>query len=247
MAHQALLLAATDRIVTGTGIANVWSRHPASLEGGSALLGAAYPGRFIAGHRHQPRPDGGLERADLRRSHWPAWPAISTPCRRRPSNAPPGQLARAPRAGSPASAHAGPGPGARRRSAPLLRAASRTLRWPAPPWDRTSSSSLSRRWCWPPIPPRPAASPAPTWTCYLRLPNYVNNLKRLGFTDDDVADGGSDRLVDAVVAWGDEEAILARVRDHLDGGADHVLIQPLGALDTALLQLTELAPVLVGV
>jgi probable F420-dependent oxidoreductase len=62
---------------------------------------------------------------------------------------------------------------------------------------------------------------------YLRAPNYVNNLKRLGFTDDDVADGGSDRLVDAIVAWGDEDAIVRRVRDHLDAGADHVAVQVL--------------------
>ncbi len=60
---------------------------------------------------------------------------------------------------------------------------------------------------------------------YLGLPNYVNNWKRLGFTDDDTADGGSDRLVDGLVAWGDEEAIAARVQDHVDAGADHVCLQ----------------------
>ncbi|HEX2851253.1 MAG TPA: LLM class F420-dependent oxidoreductase [Acidimicrobiales bacterium] len=64
---------------------------------------------------------------------------------------------------------------------------------------------------------------------YLRLPNYVNNLRRLGFSEDDIAGEGSDRLVDAIVAWGDEEAIAARVRGHLDAGADHVCIQVLGA------------------
>jgi probable F420-dependent oxidoreductase len=63
---------------------------------------------------------------------------------------------------------------------------------------------------------------------YLGLPNYVNNWKRLGYTDDDVADGGSDRLVDALVAWGDEEAIRARVQAHRDAGADHVCIQVVG-------------------
>jgi probable F420-dependent oxidoreductase len=60
---------------------------------------------------------------------------------------------------------------------------------------------------------------------YLQLPNYTNNLKRLGFTDDDFADGGSDRLIDSVIAWGDEEAIARRVQDHFDAGADHVCIQ----------------------
>jgi len=60
---------------------------------------------------------------------------------------------------------------------------------------------------------------------YLQLPNYVNNLRDLGFADPDFADGGSDRLVDAIVAWGDEAAIAARVRAHHDAGADHVAVQ----------------------
>jgi hypothetical protein len=81
---------------------------------------------------------------------------------------------------------------------------------------------------------------------YLRLPNYVNNLLALGFTDQDIADGGSDRLVDAVVAWGDESAVAARVGELLDSGADHVVVQPLGDVDEALAQLEALAPALVG-
>lgn len=64
---------------------------------------------------------------------------------------------------------------------------------------------------------------------YLGLPNYQNNLRWLGFGDDDFANGGSDRLVDAIVAWGSDEAIRARVKAHLDAGADHVCIQPLRA------------------
>lgn len=62
-------------------------------------------------------------------------------------------------------------------------------------------------------------------TGYLALPNYTNNLRRLGFGDDDLAGRGSDRLVDGVVAWGDEEAVAARVREHHDAGADHVCLQ----------------------
>jgi probable F420-dependent oxidoreductase len=61
---------------------------------------------------------------------------------------------------------------------------------------------------------------------YTTLPNYQNNLRELGFGDADFAGGGSDRLVDAIVAWGDEKAIAARVRAHHDAGADHVCIQP---------------------
>ena len=53
---------------------------------------------------------------------------------------------------------------------------------------------------------------------YIRLPNYVNNLKNYGFTDEDFADGGSDRLVDELVVWGDVDAVTARVKEHLDAG-----------------------------
>jgi probable F420-dependent oxidoreductase len=80
---------------------------------------------------------------------------------------------------------------------------------------------------------------------YLRLPNYVNNLRELGFDDADFADRGSERLVDAIVAWGDEEAIAARVREHLDAGADHVAIQAYAENGKAALeQLERLAPAL---
>lgn len=63
---------------------------------------------------------------------------------------------------------------------------------------------------------------------YLRAPNYLNNLRRLGFGDDDFADGGSDRLVDAIVATGDVAAVVDRVQGHFDAGASHVCVQVLG-------------------
>ena len=83
---------------------------------------------------------------------------------------------------------------------------------------------------------------------YLALPNYANNWKRHGFTDDDIADGGSDRLVDALIGWGDEAAIAARVQQHRDAGADHVCVQVLTS-DPRALPVAEwrtLAPVLLG-
>ncbi len=64
---------------------------------------------------------------------------------------------------------------------------------------------------------------------YLGLPNYVNNWKRLGFGDADFAGGGSDRLVDSVIAWGDEKAIRARLDEHWQAGADHICVQAIGA------------------
>ena len=81
---------------------------------------------------------------------------------------------------------------------------------------------------------------------YLGLPNYVNNWKRAGFTADDVAGGGSDRLVDALVARGPAEHVVSRLREHLDAGADHVCLQVLGspAMDMPLRAWRELAAAL---
>jgi probable F420-dependent oxidoreductase len=62
---------------------------------------------------------------------------------------------------------------------------------------------------------------------YTRLPNYQRNLRDFGFEDDDFVDGGSDRLVDALIAWGDETQIRARIDEHFAAGADHVCIQAL--------------------
>jgi probable F420-dependent oxidoreductase len=79
--------------------------------------------------------------------------------------------------------------------------------------DPTEAREMARRFC----------------SIYLGLPNYTNNLRRLGYTDDDLTAPGSDRLVDAIVAWGTVDDIAARVRAHLDAGADHVCLQVVGA------------------
>jgi probable F420-dependent oxidoreductase len=63
---------------------------------------------------------------------------------------------------------------------------------------------------------------------YLQLSNYTSNLLRFGFTEADIADGGSDRLIDAVIPHGSAEQIAEAVQAHLDAGADHVCLQPLG-------------------
>jgi probable F420-dependent oxidoreductase len=76
---------------------------------------------------------------------------------------------------------------------------------------------------------------------YLNLSNYLNNWKRLGFTDDDVSKPGSDKLIDAVVAHGTADDVAKRLNEHLESGADHVAIQVLGGWDKLLPTLTELA------
>ena len=80
---------------------------------------------------------------------------------------------------------------------------------------------------------------------YLSLPNYSNNLRRLGFGEDDLAGGGSDRLVDAVVAWGDADDIAGRVRQHFGAGANHVCVQVIAPAESfPLTAYRELAPTL---
>ncbi len=76
---------------------------------------------------------------------------------------------------------------------------------------------------------------------YLNLSNYLNNWKRLGFTDDDIAKPGSDRLIDAVVAHGTPDDIAKQLNEHVAAGADHVAIQVLGGWDNLLPTLKELA------
>ena len=76
---------------------------------------------------------------------------------------------------------------------------------------------------------------------YLNLNNYLNSWKRLGFTDSDVAKPGSGELVDAVVAYGTVDAIAARLKQHLDAGADHVPVQVLTSPEKLVPALTELA------
>ena len=90
--------------------------------------------------------------------------------------------------------------------------------------------------------------PAKKAARYLQLENYANNWRRLGFTADDLSGGGSERFIDANVAWGDEKAIRVRIQEHWDAGADHVCIQPIRLdgeqqkLDERVLKLLAPAP-----
>lgn len=81
---------------------------------------------------------------------------------------------------------------------------------------------------------------------YLGLRNYAGNLKRFGFTDHDLADGGSDRLIDAVVPHGTAEEIAEVVAEHLAAGADHVCLQPVGVKGIPRAQWSALARALIA-
>lgn len=96
-------------------------------------------------------------------------------------------------------------------------------------------------------PPSARATARKHTAIYVGLPNYTNNLRDLGFADEDFLDAGSDRLVDAIVAWGDQDTIVRRVAAMRDAGADHVCVQvirPDDELPRA--DWRDLAPALLG-
>ena len=243
-AHQSVLVAATRQIATGTGIANVWARHPAAMEGGGATLGAAYPGRFVLG---------------IGVSHAPAVQR-SGQVYARPLQHMIGYLDGMDAAAAAVPATGVPVPRILAALRPNMLALARDRADGAHPYFVPVTHTRIARDALGPdkllIPEQAVVVHTDADEArriardhmrgYLQLPNYVNNLKYLGFGEDDLSAGGSDRLVDAIVAWGDATAVARRVREHLDEGADHVLLQPLGDLDQALRQLESLAPAVLG-
>jgi probable F420-dependent oxidoreductase len=224
LANAGLLLAATRTTIVATGIANIWMRHPMAASAGWRTLNEAHQGRFLMGLgvSHAPSVAGllgqtwdrPLERMQvyldaMDESIFFAAPPAVPPSRILAALGPRMlELARERSVGAHPyfvpvehTAFARQQLGAGPVLAPELAVVLET--------DPATARELARS----------------HMAGYLRLPNYANNLRRMGFTDDDLADGGSDRLVDAVVAWGDLDAVVDRVRQHHDAGADHVCIQ----------------------
>lgn len=227
MAHAALLLGATERIVLATGIASIWNRTALAMNAAHRTLTSAFPDRFLLGLgvSHGPMVEGFLgeryERPLTRmRSYLDAMDAAPF-------------MASAPTA-EPARVLAALGP-------KMLALAAERARGAHPyfvPVEHTpfarEALGEGRLLCVEQAavletdPDKARAIAREHMSIYLTLPNYTNNLRRMGFTDDDIDGGGSDRLVDAIVVWGDVDAIAERVRAHHDGGADHVCVQVLG-------------------
>ncbi|PJJ04642.1 putative F420-dependent oxidoreductase [Streptomyces sp. 2333.5] len=244
MSQAALLLAATERITVATGIANIWVRDASATHVAAQTLAEAYDGRFLLGLGASHAPIVGA------RGHTFAKPLAAM---REYLDA----MDEAPYAGPVADP-----PPARVLAAlgPKMLELARDRAAGAHPYFVTPEHTARAReilGAGPLLAPEQAvlleSDPATARSLarehhtrlYLQLPNYTSNLRRLGFGDEDFADGGSDRLVDAVVAWGDADAIRRRVQEHHDAGADHVALQPLVAdRGLGLEQLRELAPVL---
>ena len=233
ISHAAVLLGATRRLVVATGVANIYNRTPAAAANAQRLLADDSGGRFLLGLgvSHGPMVEGMLGQSwDRPLAHMREYLdaldgafTVSPP----PAEDPPRVLAAlGPRRRELAASrswgaltyfvpvehtpfarqHLGDGPMLLVEQAAVL----------------STDADLAR------------AAGRKHMQMYLTLPNYVNNLRRLGWGDDDLADGGSDALVDALVAWGDVDAIAARVAAHREAGADHVCVQVVDTDVTAL-------------
>jgi probable F420-dependent oxidoreductase len=227
-AHASILLAATKSLIVASGIANIWARDPVAMANGARSLQEAYGDRFLCGLgvSHKPTIDarlGGGYTKPL--AHMRAYldsmdkaPYVG-PNRKDPP---------APRV----LAALGP---------QMLRLSAERSLGAHPYFVPVEHTTIARKELGPD--PLLAVEQACTLELdatkareiarrhtkrYLGLENYTNNLRRLGWGDADLADEGSDRLVDAIVAWGDVTAVKARADAHRKNGADHICLQVLG-------------------
>jgi probable F420-dependent oxidoreductase len=208
-------LAATERLVLGTGIASVWTWPPADLAAAAQRLEDRYPGRFVLGlgvsHAPAVEPTGQAYVKPYTKMvrFLDELPAVAVPLILAALGPKMLELSRDRTAG----AHPYFSP-------PEHTAFARQALGPVPLLIPEIAVSLT--------PGDSGAAQARDYAkFYLQLPNYTNNLRRFGYTDADIAGGGSDRLLSDVVPHG-PEASLARITAHLGAGADHVVVQPLG-------------------
>jgi probable F420-dependent oxidoreductase len=222
-----LLLAATDSLVIATGIANIWARDALATAAGQLALGEAYPDRFVLGIgvSHKPLLDvrgedyrtpltfmrDYLDGMDHGYDVYRAVPPATRPPRLLAALGPK-MLALAGERADGAHTYFVP---------PEHTAAAREILGPDKLLVPEQVCVLSED-------PAVAREIARRHTTsYLRLSNYTANLQRFGFEPDDFAEGGNDRLVDTICAWGSIDVVAARVKAHLDAGADHVAVQVL--------------------
>jgi probable F420-dependent oxidoreductase len=231
LVHAAWLLANTNTLVIATGIANIYARDWVAASGAQKALNEQSGGRFLLGLgvSHSPLVEGfrgqhygkpvetmrayleGMEKA-----HYTAPPPPETP----------------------KTVIAALGPKMLALAAEQADGAHPYNVTPEHTAQARKTLGLGKLLCPEQMilaesdPAKARAKARASVKIYLSLPNYFNNWKRLGFTDADFADGGSDRLIDAIVAWGDDEAIRRRLQAHWDAGADQVCIQALGGLGT---------------
>jgi probable F420-dependent oxidoreductase len=235
-ASAALLLSATKRLRLATGIASIHARTAMTMSAGAKTLTEAFPGRFLLGLgvSHQPAVEG-FHRGTYDKPYSTMVSYLDAMDASLFFAAQPAE--------TPARVLAALGP-------KMLRLAAERTAGAHPYFVPVEHTAVARE----ALGDGPLLAPEQAVVCttdadeartvarrfmstYLGLPNYTNNLRRLGWTDDDisgVSGGPSDRLVDAIVVWGDDDAIRSRVAAHFEAGADHVCIQVLPSDPTAL-------------
>ena len=224
MAHSAWLLANTTNLIIAPGIANIYARDPMAMANGQRGLNEQSGGRFLLGIgvSHAPTVTGlrghtygkpvATMRAYLEAMYAAPYLAPDPPERPLTILAALGPRMMALSGELADGAHPYNVPPEHTAEARRILGPGKLLCpevWVLLESDAEKARSAARQ----------ALAP------YMRLDNYVNNWRRLGFGDEDFADGGSARFIDANVAWGTEAAIRKRIQEHWDAGADHVCIQ----------------------
>jgi len=224
-AASAIILGATSQITVATGIANIWARDPTAMMNGGRALAEAWPKRFVLsiGVSH-------ARLVDARGHHY-----------ERPLTAMRAYLGEMEEAPYRAPEPNPPVPIVLGALGPRMLQLARARTAGAHPYFVPVEHTVEARGILGPdrlLAPEQAVvfakareAARPTGDIYMRtylaLPNYRNNLVRLGWSDDDLNPPGSDRLFDAMVVWGDDEEIARKLRRHHDAGADHVAVSVL--------------------
>jgi probable F420-dependent oxidoreductase len=221
------LLAHTQKLIVATGIANIYARDPMAMANGQRTLAEQSAGRFLlgVGVSHRPMVEG-------LRGHRYGRPVATMRAYLEAMREAPYQAVPPPE--TPPTVVAALGP--------RMMALSGELADGAHPYNTTPQHTAEARtilgpgkllcpevWVLRETDPATARGAArAALSHYLQLENYVNAWRGQGFSEADFGGGGSERFIDAIVAWGDEAAIRARIQQHWDAGADHVCIQPIG-------------------
>ena len=246
LTQAALLLAATRRMVVATGIACVYGRDPLTMNQAQRTLAADFPGRFLLGLGLS--APMGVEKF-RGQTFGPPVATMRSYLEGLDANTVGPRPERAPRR---VIAALGP---------KMLRLAGERA-WGALSYLVPVEHTVRARATLGPEPllaveqavvldedPAAAREVARAHVgAYLRVPHYVTNLRRLGFDEEELAGGGTDRVVDALVAQGDAGAVAKRVAEHFDAGADHVCVQVLTSDPhrVPMREWRELAPILEG-
>lgn len=217
--HAVPLVRATSRLVVATGIQSIWQAGAAETASDIAELEATHPGRFLLGL--------GVSHAGFAEGY------------RRPYASMVEYLDALDAAGQPAERRVLAALGPKMLGLSRDRAAGSHPYLVTPEHTAQARAALGETPLLAPElkvvldtdPDRARATARSMLAFYLTLPNYTNNFLRIGFTEDDLTDGGSDRLIDAVFAWGDENRIRDRIDAFHTAGADHVALQVVEAED----------------